>query len=437
MMDVSTRQDSFSCGKWNLTEEEYTIKNNHGWWVQGLASLMIGLIGIVLSSAAIIVLSDRKLNGILFNRLIICMTSFEIIYSICSMFDAYRFNFIDYNIYCPVNEVGFIAVFIAYPLKKIMMCCVVYMTLVVAFERYSAATNPISHRNRSTYHSLNRRTIKYVSITCIVSVLYGLPLFFAFQIKKKESGSESKECRVGVDRIIPWLRNEPFFVIFQNNVTDLLVTVVIPFTLMAFFYFQIYSAIKDGMKSRDQMLAKKISSSSTKSRFSCNAEKQPSDVEERKNELIQSIILIWIVISFLICQVPRVTLNIEEMVSSADRDRVMAKAADLKVKCTGVKFWSHIIGDWSLFLLNLTPTMNFFIYCYFSKKFKDVLKSKLLSFFTFGKSGDTNEDQSGVSCSVFQCFTADATSPEDTTELIETKKKIEPTERTPLKSDLN
>ena len=102
-----------------------------------------------------------------------------------------------------------------------------------------------------------------------------------------------------------------------------------------------------------------------------------------------------------------------------------------------LKFWSQIIGDWSLFLLNLTPTMNFFIYCYFSKKFKDVLKSKLLSIFTFGKSEDTNEDQSGVSCSVFQCFTAEAASPEDTTELIETKNKIDPTEITPLKSDSN
>ena len=378
-MDLSSQNNNFDCGKWNLTSEEAYTKDIHRWWVQGLASFIIGTIGILVSIVAITILSDRRLNRILFHRLVMCMASFDIIYLTCSLFDSYRFNFIKSNYYCPVNEIGLVAVFLVHPLRKIMTCCSVYMTLVVTFERFSAATNPTAHRKRSIYSSLNRRTIKYVSVAAVVAILYELPLFVAYQIKEKELEGTLRDC------ISPWLTEHPFYTIAQNDVNDLLVTFVIPFTLIAFFCFHICRAIKDGLKSDDQVIVRKMRSTSTKSYFASDKEIGPLDVWKNNNDLNQSIILIWIVISFLICNVPRVALNIEEIITRADRNQIMSRANELGMKCVGVKFWSFIAADWSYFLQNLAPTLKFCIYFYLSNTFKEVLKSKLLAMMTCGK----------------------------------------------------
>ena len=135
-MDLSSQNNNFDCGIWNLTTEEANTKDIHRWCVQGLASFFIGTIGILVSIGAITILSDRSLNRILFHRLVMCMAPFDIIYLICSLFDSYRFNFIKSNYYCPFNEIGLVAVFVVHPLRKIMTCCSVYMTLVVTFERF-------------------------------------------------------------------------------------------------------------------------------------------------------------------------------------------------------------------------------------------------------------------------------------------------------------
>ena len=85
---------------------------------------------------------------------------------------------------------------------------------------------------------------------------------------------------------------------------------------------------------------------------------------------MQSIILIWIVISFLICHIPRIALNIEEMLNENERIRVLDMAKKLRLRCTGVTFREMIVTDWYQFLLCLNPLMNIFVYCYFSQRFR-------------------------------------------------------------------
>ena len=90
-------EEKFDCGVWNLTEKEDGIQHLHSWWVQGLASMLVGTIGSLLSIISIVVLSDEKLNRILFNKLVIVMISFDLGYLTCSIYDSLRFNFIETN----------------------------------------------------------------------------------------------------------------------------------------------------------------------------------------------------------------------------------------------------------------------------------------------------------------------------------------------------
>ena len=48
------KEEKFDCGVWNLTEKEDGIQHLHSWWVQGIASMLVGTIGFVY-----IVLSNR------------------------------------------------------------------------------------------------------------------------------------------------------------------------------------------------------------------------------------------------------------------------------------------------------------------------------------------------------------------------------------------
>lgn len=382
-LNITSVKEPFDCGKWNVTKDEWHIESIHSWWVQGLAVMVFGCVGILVSVIAIIVLSDKKLSGIFFNKLIIALISFDLVYLMFSICDSIRLNFItkDFKNHLYCSAPGYLVFFVIYPLRKILMCCSVYMTVVVAFERFSAVTNPITHRSSSRFSSLNMKALKYVTTVGLISVLYGIPLFFAFQIKEQEDG---KAC------VDVWLRSDENFVLIYLNIISLIITGVAPFLLLAFFYCMIFITIKNGMKIRKELEETTLTTaSSTK----CLIQTQEIKMEEKKGEIVRSMILLWIVISFLICHLPRISLNIEEMLSENDRVQTMETAKTLGLKCSPVHFWALIANDWSYLLLCMNPVMNVFVYCYFSTQFQKVLKGKLLGLINCGSSFDTDNPE--------------------------------------------
>ena len=49
-----TSNKIFTCGKWNLTYEENEFQEVHGWWIQSVASITVGLFGLVVFLALIL-----------------------------------------------------------------------------------------------------------------------------------------------------------------------------------------------------------------------------------------------------------------------------------------------------------------------------------------------------------------------------------------------
>ena len=43
--DNSTFQKEF-CGKWDWSEYQSDVESSHGWWIHGIVSLIVGMIGI-------------------------------------------------------------------------------------------------------------------------------------------------------------------------------------------------------------------------------------------------------------------------------------------------------------------------------------------------------------------------------------------------------
>ena len=62
-------KENVSCGKWSLTEEEDAFQETHGWWLQGVISIIVGSFGFIMNIITIYILSKERLNRIFFNKL--------------------------------------------------------------------------------------------------------------------------------------------------------------------------------------------------------------------------------------------------------------------------------------------------------------------------------------------------------------------------------
>ena len=80
-------------------------------------------------------------------------------------------------------------------------------------------------------------------------------------------------------------------------------------------------------------------------------------------------ILFSIVFLFVLFHVLRVILNIEEFVT-LDNQRIAKEMG-----CEWLQYWTIIAAPLSHLLLQINSSINFFIYCFFNKSFRDELVS--------------------------------------------------------------
>ena len=360
--DNITIQENFTCGKWNWTDYENNVQFIHGWWVRGLLSIIIGLFGVIFNLLMIVVLSSQDFRKIFFNKLIISLTISDIIFLGCCGYESLRRHFLDELFWANCSVPGYIQL-ILYPLRKITLCFSIYLAVVLSFERYLAVTTPIITRNRFIESSWSRRFLKYMSIVFLVTIVFGTPLFFAF--KMEFNPHEGTYC------LSPWLRLNKMYILLFHNLTNFIITGAIPFLSLFCLNCRTYLTIRQSLKTHRQLQRTR-----TKNFGDNLGEKIPTPQDNDKDILLSTVLLVYIM-SFFICHVLRVALNLEEIIFLQERNEVMAIANELGVHCTWVQFWTEVAGGLSHFLLQVNSSINFFIYCYISSKFQKVLKEKI------------------------------------------------------------
>ena len=395
-MDANASEDNFTCGKWNLTTEEHAFQQQHGYWIQSVASIIVSIFGSILNVVTIVVLSNVELKRLFFNKLLICLTVFDILFLLNSIYESFRLHITGTD-YCSFQ--GHV-LFVLFPMRKIVLCCSIYMTLVLTFERYLAVARPIAHRNRSIGSSEGKRVLKYVSPVIFFSIIYCMPTFFSFMIQSGDISpthpwhpmfmhpdynssliynSETKETEVNDERfqnititciIATKLRESQSFILWYKNVANFVVTGAIPFLSLACLNCKIYHIIQASSKEQANLTvcSRQLTSSNGQ-----NAQKS-----QKSEELRQAIVLFGIVIAFFVCHVLRIILSIEEIITYKDWKETEKKAEKAGKLCGGVQFWAMVTTDWSHLLLQINGSINFFIYCFFGKQFKKVLKEQLL-----------------------------------------------------------
>lgn len=351
-----------------LSQSQEKILATFAWWLDTPSYLVVGLIGFTLNALAIWILLMQTMWSNFFNRILLCLSAYDSGFILCGLLEIFR-KWLQF----PVQQYLFAHFF--YPFRSMAMCSSIYTTLALTLERYQAITSPIEYRNRSANMTLGKRLFIYVAPVTFLSFLYYLPKFFDLYIdqvsnctivvndtllsdESLKSESNIVNCQTSYEIKPTQLRLDHQYIVWYLNVSNLLVTCVIPIGLLIFMNCRIASSLNEYRQRRPCGNSKPNESISDRTKNS----KANMDIK-------QTFMLFSIVILFVICHSLRIIMNVAEFLK-------FQKSEDGTNCKSQIRLWEHICMPLSEFLLLFNSSANFFVYMLFDKAFQKILRER-------------------------------------------------------------
>ena len=352
----SENEISFNCTlPRDITENQWNFYYAFVWIVEGVSSVLVGCFGICFNFMTIGVVLSSELSTCFFNWLLVSLCVFDSFFLLCGILEAFRSHLGSTNIH------KYIFVVFLYPFRSVVMFCSIYTTMMLALERYNALTKPLANQvsaaqpGRQTLmahfriHSL--RLLKYIGPIVMASVIFYIPRQFELEIKS-ENGSYNNEYEITVNA----LRNNNHYNLWYLNISNFLVTIVIPLVTLIYLNANIYIKFKEFLQRQPSM--RTASSNDTNYRITHKRD---------KDTIQQTKVLFSVAIMFGMFHFLRMILNVEELLTLEIRRMARNKG------CEWLQYWTIISAPVSHLLLQINSSINVFIYCYFNKLFRDRL----------------------------------------------------------------
>ncbi|TRY64295.1 hypothetical protein TCAL_10256 [Tigriopus californicus] len=360
-LSSTSTSDSLQCP--TFTKEDSEFKVAFSFWVEGVIQVILAGFGILGNILSCFVLTRKEMRNS-FNLLLVTLATFDTCYLIGAILESLRKSFHS------ASDVHILMFpYFLYPLYQTSMAGSIFMTVAIAFERYSAVHLPVNYsQSLNDAHAMKRRLLKYIIPVCILSFLLNVPKFLEAEIKYQKvtmvpttlSENDQSETLIGllinpqfqafymkpVLSITP-LRMHPLYSNY-NNWSRLFVLGIIPFALLVFFNPKVKNK---GLYARIRAL----------NAFMPHPNRATS---QRRSEDNLAAIFMGIILIFLICHFPRVMMNIHELAiihrsaSCAEADRPQ------------FSLWSLIMISVSHVFLVLNSATNMIVYCLLSLKFR-------------------------------------------------------------------
>ena len=358
----------------DISEDQWEFYYAILWWLEGFGSVVIGLIGIFLNLITIFVLLGSELAASFFNWLLVCLACFDVFFLLNGILEAFR-NHLGSN-----NFHVYLFVTFLYPFRSFVMCCSIYTTVLLALERYYALVRPISHQamrhgKQSVSQYLKQhwiRLIKYIGPIMILAGVFCIPKKLELKLVEKEScnfhqhgTNKTNSCTLNYEIALTGLRSNNVYNLWYLNITNLFITAIIPLLSLTYLNVNIYLKFRQYLQ-RQPTFAKQTSETN---RNVQNDAKEQKAKKREKDMIQQTMILFSVVVLFGLFHILRIILNIEEFASLEKRKRVKEQNDG----CEWLQYWAIIASPISHLLLQLNSSLNFIIYCYFNKSFRDVL----------------------------------------------------------------
>jgi hypothetical protein len=148
-----------------------------GWWLEGVFSIAIGVVGIVANVVAVPILFSRKMANV-FNRTLAILAILDTVFIILDILESIRMFHEKKGNYWHLH----LFPYFLYPMQNIAMVASIYLTVVVAVERYLAVSRPVSVFMGDAEGRRWGKVFNFVMPVVIFSVLFNLPTFFEFSV---------------------------------------------------------------------------------------------------------------------------------------------------------------------------------------------------------------------------------------------------------------
>ena len=354
-----------TCGFSGLSPEQDEFLENFALCIENYVNLSVEVIGVVLNSITIIVLSTSTMRNNFFNRLLICLAVFDNLYLFCEISEIFRLQY-----YTFIQQKMFVT--FVYPVRSVVLCSSIYMTVALTLERYQAITSPVQYRARGAT-DMNIRLLYYVMPVLTFCVIYYIPKIYDLKVDEitvctnhtttttfmerlaiNDTDIHQKNCTAQYPLIPSKLRMDHYYVLWYLNISNLVFTAIIPLSILMYLNYRIYSSLNQFIQRQP--------STNTAHPTSSRGRVKTSDVKK-------TFILFSIVVIFVVCHSLRIVLNIDEFLNLTRFKEEQEKG------CEGVKFWAQIAFSLSQLLLLLNSSANFFIYVFFDQEFQQNLQT--------------------------------------------------------------
>ena len=317
-----------------LSDSEYELAGKVTFSIEVVLFGIISTIGIILNCLAIFMFCTKKTLHNSFNFLLINLLIFDSVFLLSIVMAMVftetvgaRHEFFTY----------FFAKFV-FPVRSIAMTGSIYMTLVLAFERYLSTTHPITYQRFSSgsiYIGYLKWYLLCVLPVTLFSILFNVPSFFEFSVSYYEDFNSSSTATEHY--LTPTeLRLNPAYVTYYTHYGKLFITGIVPFMGLGFCNIMVFLQMTKLMRFSDQTGSQK------------------------EYELAR--VLMVIVLVFIICHIPKLGLNLEESINS----RNVCQPSLWMMSCWAIN---------ELFLA-INSSVNVIIYGCLNKKFRSAMFCK-------------------------------------------------------------
>ena len=169
-----------------MTFAENEVYRRISWCLEGVVHIILSLMGFLANAiAARVMLSSELLNNI-FNRTLAILAVVDAVFNVCDILESVRIYHYDRIGCLPKGPLQTLHLYlfpkVLHPLRQITMLASIYITVVLALERYFAVSKPIS-TFVNCQGRVGKKVLIYTVPVLLFSIIFNLPKFFEFYIK--------------------------------------------------------------------------------------------------------------------------------------------------------------------------------------------------------------------------------------------------------------
>ena len=154
----------------------------------GVLQATICLIGLFANTVSIPVLKTKDLYQSTFNRLLIVLAIIDNLYLMFAFLECIRSE-----IKAATGDLHTtLFAYALYPLHNVMLCLSIYMTVILAMERYRAVTKPIDYHTVMVSGRQWQRVFHYVIPVVVFSLVFNMPKFFELETMEVSYENETR-----------------------------------------------------------------------------------------------------------------------------------------------------------------------------------------------------------------------------------------------------